>query len=186
MPDNVQTIDAGEQAPGEPEGRLADKRITPSADAVNLAMYRIWRTQNPAIIVGYGARNNMPEIIAFGEKLNAPIMTTFKAKGQISDEHPLAVGVLGKSGTPVSAHYMNTADLLIVFGASFSEHTGIDKNKAIIQVDNEQMALAKFHAVENPIWGDAGITAGLFTGKLAAYSQSTITGKQIAARKRMA
>ncbi len=183
VPDDVQTIDAGEQAPGEPGGRLSDKRIIPPDDAVNLAMYRIWRTQNPAIIVGYGARDNMPEIIEFAEKLKAPVLTTFKAKGQISDEHPLAVGVLGKSGTPVSAHYMNTADLLIVFGASFSQHTGIDKSKPIIQVDNEQMALAKFHAVDNPVWGDVGITAKLFSEKLADYSQSKITTKQIAKRK---
>lgn len=183
VPDDVQTLDAGNQAPGEPDGRLADTRITPSEDAVNLAMYRVWKTKKPAIIIGYGARNNMPEIIEFAEKLSAPVLTTFKAKGQISDTHPLAVGVLGKSGTPLSAHFMNTADLLIVFGASFSQHTGIDKNKPIIQVDNDQMALAKFHAVDNPVWGDVGITAKLFTEKLDNYSQSTITTEQIAARK---
>ena len=183
VPDDVQTIDAGEQAPGEPEGRLADKQITPSENAVNMAMYRIWKSQKPAIIVGYGARENMPEIIEFAEKLKAPVLTTFKAKGQIPDEHPLAVGVLGKSGTPVSAHYMNTADLLIVFGASFSQHTGIDNTKPIIQVDNEQMALAKFHAVDNPVWGDVGITAKLFSEKLADYSQSKIATEQILARK---
>ncbi|MGC9331320.1 MAG: thiamine pyrophosphate-binding protein [Bacteroidales bacterium] len=183
IPDDVQKLDAGIQAPGEPAGRLADIRITPSEDTVNEAMYRIWKTQKPAIIVGYGARNNMPEIIEFAEKLKAPILTTFKAKGQISDEHPLAVGVLGKSGTPLSAHFMNTADLLIVFGSSFSQHTGIDKSKPIIQVDNEQMALAKFHAVDNPIFGDAGITVKLFTKKLADNSQSVITTEQIARRK---
>jgi len=148
-----------------------------------MAMYRIWKSQKPAIIVGYGARGNMPEIIEFAEKLKAPVLTTFKAKGQIPDEHPLAVGVLGKSGTPVSAHYMNTADLLIVFAASFSQHTGIDNTKPIIQVDNEQMALAKFHAVDNPVWGDVGITAKLFSEKLADYSQSKIATEQIFTRK---
>ncbi|MBW6513419.1 MAG: CDGSH iron-sulfur domain-containing protein [Candidatus Syntrophosphaera sp.] len=183
VPDDVQTLDAGTQAPGEPDGRLSDTCIAPAQDAVNLAMYRIWRTRKPAVIVGYGARNSMPEIIEFAEKLRAPVLTTFKAKGQISDSHPLAVGVLGKSGTPLSAHFMNTADLLIVFGSSFSQHTGIDQSKPIIQVDNEQMALAKFHAVENPIWGDAGITARLFIEKLANYSLSTISTEQIAASK---
>jgi len=183
MPDDVQILDAGKSGPGLPEGRLADTRITPSEDAVNLAMYRIWKTKRPAVVVGYGARNNMEAIISFAEKLRTPVLTTFKAKGQISDNHPLAVGVLGKSGTPVSAHYMNTADLLIVFGASFSQHTGIDKNKPVIQVDFEQMALAKFHAVDNPIWGDVGITAKMFSEKLADYSQSEITTEQIAKRK---
>lgn len=183
MPDDVQTLDAGKSGPGEPDGRLADLRIVPSEDSVNLAMYRIWKAKRPAIIVGYGARNDMETIIAFAEKLRAPILTTFKAKGQIADSHPLAAGVLGKSGTPVSAYFMNSADLLIVFGASFSQHTGIDKSKPIIQVDFEQMALAKFHAVDNPIWGDVGMTATLFTEKLADYSQSEITVEEIAERK---
>jgi len=183
MPDDVQTLDAGESAPGLPDGRLADLKITPSEESINLAMYRIWKTKRPAIIVGYGARNDMEAIIAFAEKLQAPVLTTFKAKGQIADNHSLAVGVLGKSGTPVSAYYMNSADLLIVFGASFSQHTGIDKSKPIIQVDFEQMALAKFHAVDNPIWGDVGISATLFSEKLADYSQSVIKIEDIATRK---
>jgi len=184
IPDDVQTLDAGNKGPGSPDGRLADVRITPSEDSINLAMYRIWKTRRPAIIIGYGARNSMDEIITFAEKLRAPILSTFKAKGQIADSHPLAVGVLGKSGTPVSAYYMNSSDLLVVFGASFSQHTGIDKSKPIIQVDFEQMALAKFHAIENPIWGDVAITAKLFRENLAEYSQSEITVEDIAKRKK--
>ena len=183
LPDDVQTLDAGNSAPGSPEGRLADAHITPSEEAVHLAMYRIWKTKRPVIIVGYGARNDMEAVIALAEKLRAPLLTTFKAKGQISDNHPLAAGVLGKSGTPVSAHFMNTSDLLIVFGASFAQHTGIDASKPIIQVDFDPMALAKFHAVANPIWGDVGITARLMTEKLADWSQSEITVEEIAARK---
>ncbi|MDT8323193.1 MAG: thiamine pyrophosphate-binding protein [Bacteroidota bacterium] len=184
IPDDVQTLDAGVQAPGEPDGRLADTRITPAEDAVQLAMYRVWRAERPAVVVGYGARDDMSAIIEFATKLGAPVMTTFKAKGQISDAHPMAVGVLGRSGTPLSAHYMNTSDLLIVFGASFSQHTGIDKNIPIIQVDNDRMALAKFHAVENPIWGDVGITAEMFTERLGDSSQSTHTTDAIASRKK--
>jgi len=184
IPDDVQTQDAGNSGPGSPYGRLADLQITPPEESINLAMYRIWKSRRPAIIVGYGARNDMDKIIAFAEKLRSPVLTTFKGKGQIPDNHSLAAGVLGKSGTPLSAYFMNSADLLIVFGASFSQHTGIDKSKPIIQVDFEQIALAKFHAVDNPIWGDVGITANLFAEKLANYSQSEITVEEIAERKR--
>ncbi len=183
MPDDVQILDSGKSGPGLPDGRLADMRITPTEDSVNLAMYRIWKSKRPLIIVGYGARNDMDKIVSFAQSLKSPVCTTFKAKGQISDSHPLAAGVLGKSGTPVSAYYMNSADLLIVFGASFSQHTGIDKSKPIIQVDFEPMALAKFHSVDNPILGDVGITASLFSKKLGNYFQSEITIDEISKRK---
>ncbi len=184
FPDEVQTLDAGETGPGHPLGRLSDTKITPSDESVNLAMYRIFAAKRPVIIAGYGARDGMEAVIAFAEKLNAPVLTTFKAKGQISDLHPLGCGVLGRSGTPVSAWFMNQADLLIVFGASFAQHTGIDKNKPIIQVDFERMTLGKFHPVDTAIWGAIAITADLFSQKLSTEFHGTDFRDEIAERKK--
>ena len=55
------------------------------------------------VIVGHGTRFEMPAVLALAERLGAPILTTFKAKGLVSDRHPLGAGVLGRSGTPVAA-----------------------------------------------------------------------------------
>ena len=64
------------------------------------------------------------------------MLTTFKAKGLVPDTHPLGAGVLGRSGTPVASWLMNESDLLLVVGASFSNHTGIAPYKPIVQVDD--------------------------------------------------
>ena len=56
---------------------------------------------------------------------------------------------------------MNEADLLIVFGASFSNHTGITSYKPIVQVDYDPMTLGRFHSVTVPVWGEIGVTAHL-------------------------
>ena len=61
------------------------------------------------------------ELAALAERLGAPVLTTFKAKGLVSDNHPLGCGVLGRSGTPVASWLMNESDLLVVFGASFAQ-----------------------------------------------------------------
>ena len=45
---------------------------------------------------------------------------------------------------------MNEADLLLVLGASFSNHTGIYAGHPIIQVDFDPLQLGKFHAVDCP------------------------------------
>ena len=160
FPDEVQVIPADENAqPSTPDGRLAASDISPSQFATNNAAEKIAASRRPAIIVGYGARDSMNEVMALAERLNAPVLTTFKAKGQIADSHPLAAGVLGRSGTPIASWCMNEADLLIVFGASFSNHTGITPKKTIIQVDFDRMALGKFHAVDVLVWGEVGVTA---------------------------
>ena len=166
LPDEVQVLDAGTAGPGRRDGRLSETAITPPKPALDLALHRIARSKRPLIIVGYGARDGMAEVTALAEALNCPVITTFKAKGQIGDDHPLGGGVLGRSGTPVASWFMNQSDLLIVFGASFSHHTGIDSAKPIIQVDFDRMALGKFHAVDEAVWGDIGITAALMRDTL--------------------
>jgi len=116
------------------------------------------------------------EIIELAEKLGAPVLTTFKGKGLISDAHPNAAGVLGRSGTPVASWFMNEADLIIALGSSFANHTGIERSKPIIQVDFERMQLGKFHPVELPIWGEIGAFCAAVAPRL---SQAAGKGKQI-------
>lgn len=149
-----------------PQGRLTPQTITPPKEALDDALTRLRQAKRPVIIVGHGARFHMDRVISLAETLNAPVVTTFKAKGQISDAHPLGCGVLGRSGTPIASWFMNEADLLLVFGASFSNHTGITPKKPIIQVDFDAMALGKFHPVDVPVWGEIGVTAQLILDNL--------------------
>ena len=176
FPDEVQTVPAAEDAAaGTPSGRVGELEALPSADAVAAAAERIAQARQPAVIVGYGARDAMPAILSLADTLGAPVLTTFKAKGQVADDHPLAAGVLGRSGTPIASWFMNESDLLIVFGASFSDHTGIERKKPIIQVDFDPMALGKFHPVELPVLGGVGVTAAQIAAalpyKVAAQDQ---------------
>ncbi len=150
----------GEEAQ-TPEGRITPMNISPPRQMVSKAVGMLADSKMPAIIVGHGARFHMKVITAFAEKLNCPVITTFKAKGQISDHHALGCGVLGRSGTPIASWFMNESDLLIVFGASFSNHTGITPKKPIIQVDYDPTALSKFHKVDAALWGEISETLAL-------------------------
>ena len=137
-------------------------------------------------VVGHGARFDMPAVIGLAEALGAPVLTTFKAKGVISDRHPLGAGVLGRSGTPVASWLMNESDLLVVFGASFSNHTGIASYKPIIQVDYDPMALGRFHPVTVPVLGHVGVTARLLADGVAAMAADRRDLGRPAARRRRA
>ncbi len=160
VPNEVQTVLAGEARAGSPSGRLPDLHVGPPREAVGRAVELLRGAARPVIVVGHGARFEMAPVIALAERLGAPVLTTFKGKGLIADDHPLAAGVLGRSGTPVASWLMNEADLLLVFGASFSTHTGIAPYKPTIQVDLDPMTLGKFHAVTVPVLGEIGRTAG--------------------------
>ncbi|MDH3295905.1 MAG: thiamine pyrophosphate-binding protein [Acidimicrobiia bacterium] len=159
FPDEVQVIPAGDAAAGRPEGRTGSRTILPPTEVLDQAVDRIAQAVRPVIIMGNGARFETAPIIALAEQIGAPVATTFKAKGLIPDSHPLACGALGRSGTPIASWFMNEADLLVVFGASFSNHTGIAPYKPTIQVDYDPFALGRFHAVDLPMQADVGVAA---------------------------
>ncbi len=162
FPDEVQVLKApkGVRVRG-PEGRITGMEISPPKAALDQAIGLLNNSRRPVIIVGHGARFSMDKIVNFAEKLNAPVLTTFKGKGLIPDSHPLGCGVLGRSGTPIASWFMNEADLLCVFGASFSNHTGITPKIPTIQIDFDAEALSKFNPVTVALWGEIGVTVDL-------------------------
>jgi len=174
FPDEVPKMAADEKVRiGTPGGRVARQEIVPPKASVDQAVELLEGAKRPVIIVGHGARFHMQGIIELAEMLSCPIVTTFKAKGLISDDHPLAAGVLGRSGTPVASWVMNESDCLLVFGASFSNHTGITPKKPTIQIDFDPMALGKFFAVDVPVWGEIGETCGILVERLLNKGGST-------------
>jgi thiamine pyrophosphate-dependent acetolactate synthase large subunit-like protein/nitrite reductase/ring-hydroxylating ferredoxin subunit len=184
FPNDVQTLPAEDAEAGSPTGLVPDLRVGPPAEAVERSLALIRGAERPVIVVGHGARFEMQPVIELAERLDAPVLTTFKGKGLIADDHPLAAGVLGRSGTPIASWLMNEADLLLVFGASFSTHTGIASYKPIVQVDFDPMALGKFHPVTVPVLGEIGRTAEELRGGLEGAALAAIDQRaDIAARR---
>jgi thiamine pyrophosphate-dependent acetolactate synthase large subunit-like protein len=183
FPDDVQTVPAPDEPAGGPAGRLTALDITPPRSQLDAALALMRGAGRPVFIVGHGAREDMDAITALAERLHAPVITTFKAKGQIADAHPLAAGVLGRSGTPVASWLMNEADLLVVLGASFSNHTGIYPRKPIVQVDFDPLQLGKFHAVTAPVLGQLSVTCELFASELGDDLAAGDQRPDVAARR---
>jgi thiamine pyrophosphate-dependent acetolactate synthase large subunit-like protein/nitrite reductase/ring-hydroxylating ferredoxin subunit len=172
FPDEVQKLPANKEAAPRPmAGRVANPRIIPPTEELEKAVEMLQGAQRPGIIVGNGGRPFADQIIALAEKIDAPIITTFKAKGTIPDDHPLACGVLGRSGTPIASATMTRSDVLLVLGASFSNHTSITKKRPIIQVDFDRMTLGKFHEVHLPLWGEIGVTVDILAERLSQASR---------------
>jgi thiamine pyrophosphate-dependent acetolactate synthase large subunit-like protein/nitrite reductase/ring-hydroxylating ferredoxin subunit len=183
LPDEVQELPVTDrEPPSSPIGRVADDHVTPPAASIEDALALIEQARRPVIVVGHGVRFEMASVLALAEAVDAPVLTTFKAKGQVSDRHPLGAGVLGRSGTPVASWLMNESDLLVVFGASFSNHTGIAPYKPIVQVDFDPMALGRFHPVTVPVLGHAGVTAALLLERLHPNAERVNQRSDVAER----
>jgi pyruvate oxidase len=167
LPDEVQAQPSDAPA-AAPDGRYSDRLVRPDEGALARAAKLVLEARRPVLVAGHGARGAEAEVTDLAERLNAPVLTTFRAKGLVPDTHPLGAGVLGRSGTPVASWLMNESDLLVVVGASFSHHTGIAPYKPIVQIDDTPASIGRFDAVTASVLGDAAVTVAALTQAVAA------------------
>ncbi len=185
LPDEVQVQPAQDVGAGGPTGRVSNMSVAPPAESLNEAVAKIKNAKRPIIILGAGSRFCRQPVIELAEHIGAPVATTFKAKGLIPDSHSLGCGVLGRSGTPIASWFMNESDLVITFGASFSQHTGIAPYKPIVQVDFDPMAIGRFHSVDVSVLGEVGVTAELMKQQVekgASDKQRASIEEEVASR----
>ena len=184
FPDDVQT-QPNDAPAATPSGRMSRPVVKPSDADVEDAVDIISNARRPIIIIGHGAWEARDPIVSLAVALGAPVVTTFKGKGLIADNHPNAGGVLGRSGTPIASWFMNECDLQIVLGASFSNHTGINRAKPTIQVDYERMQLGKFHPVTLPIWGEIGAFCDAIASRVSRHVDAPDQISELAERWKM-
>ena len=89
----------------------------PMLDAARAALAG---SRRPLVIVGLDAMNDCagPALTAFAEKFGAGVITTYKAKGLINEDHPLSLGAAGLS--PLADKHLlplvAQADLILCLG----------------------------------------------------------------------
>lgn len=117
VPISVADAQVPEQAPAY---RAPASATSPAGD--DLAKARLWleRAERPVMIVGVDALNQRAEqsVIEFAEDHNIPVITTYKAKGILPEDHALSLGGAGLS--PLADQHLlpfvQSADLIICLG----------------------------------------------------------------------
>jgi pyruvate oxidase len=158
VPVNVQALPVLPNAKtAETEGRLPDMRLMPHAELIDAAVDSINAAEQPVVIAGYGARGQRESILRIAEKMDAPIATTYRAKGVIPEDHDLALGVMGDIGTDPAKRVVYGADLLLVVGCSYSDKTAIPSRIKQVQIDLNPMMIGRKFPVHVGLVGDAGM-----------------------------
>lgn len=140
----------------ERETCLADVTMAPTDEAVRAAAAAIDAAVHPVILAGIGAAGASDALLDLAKTLEAPIVTTFRAKGILPDDNEWMAGVHGPLGTAHARTLVKDTDLLIACGAGFSDFTGIPREKRVVQIDIDPLQLGK-HPFVAAVWGDCAI-----------------------------
>jgi pyruvate oxidase/acetolactate synthase-1/2/3 large subunit len=152
IPNDIQKIPY--DAPVKPfTGNLANQAIKQALTQIMRAVKVIDDSVRPVIIAGFGSMGQGDNIIKLAEKINSPIVTTFRGKGIVDEDHPLYMGSHGTIGSTAASELVQKADLLIVLGSSFSDQTQIPE-KRTVQIDINPLMIAKKYPVEVGLVGN--------------------------------
>jgi pyruvate oxidase len=154
------------------EHYLTKPSILPDDSEIEKAVNLINHAKKPVILAGWGAFGNGEVILRFSEKIKAPIITTFRAKGIIPEDNPWVLGILGNVGSPFTRKVVNDADLLITLGVGFSRLTSVPVEKHLVQVDIDPMKLGK-HRFEVALWGDCKLVVPKILEKVNANPENS-------------
>ncbi|MDV2480507.1 thiamine pyrophosphate-binding protein [Methanoculleus sp. Wushi-C6] len=161
---------------------LAEVRVAPTEEAVRAAVEAIDAAARPVILAGFGAMHAAGAVADLAEAVRAPIVTTFRAKGILPDDHAWVAGVHGPLGTPHARSLVAASDLVIACGASFSDLTGIPGEKPAVQIDIDPLQLGK-HPLAAGVWGDCATALPLIVERVRPREE-TGTRAWLAEQKR--
>ena len=80
-------------------------------------------SKKPLILVGGGALNASDEITKLVQKSDFPLVSTLMGIGTFPSENNLYMGMIGINGAQAANTVLNNCDLLISFGAAFSDRS---------------------------------------------------------------
>lgn len=113
-------------------------------DALNQVREMVAASEKPLILAGAGVlwSHAAFDLQIFAEKYQIPVATTYPARGVISEDHPLSLGLIGLRGTPAANFAGKNADLVLALGCRLSERTrkGLGQGP-VIQVNLDQAVL---------------------------------------------
>ena len=115
--------------------------------------------QSPTLILGGGCKHASAEALRLAEQLNAVVVTTFAAKGVVSEDHSLSIGA--NLLHPPVLDFLKEADTVLAVGTHLSETDiwsrggDIEFDGNLIRVDLEPGQIYRNAMPEIGIIGDA-------------------------------
>ncbi len=164
LPNDVQKLPHEEEIQSF-EGRIPSLAFAVEDVLIEKAARLINEAERPVIVAGFGARGQGNKLHALADKISAPIVTTFRAKGVVDESYPLCMGCHGDLGSTASAELVGKADLLIVIGSSFSDLTHLPK-KRMIQIDINMKNIARRYPAEVGLLGNSAVLIPKLTEKV--------------------
>ncbi len=155
LPENIAKVETDKRPLKVQSARVPDppvQKIQQAAEVISAADY-------PIVMAGNGVVRHQAcrELVAFAEKLNLPVATTFMAKGAIPFSHSHSLGAVGLQAHDYVACGFDRADVIICVGFDMVEYHPYlwhqDGDRKIIHIDSQPAEVDEHYMLEVGVTG---------------------------------
>lgn len=119
------------------------------------------RAKRPLLYIGNGAAAAAGDVLLLAERLEAPVATTFTAKGVFPESHPLALWPgFGAAAPPFARALASECHATLAIGCRFAEvgtgSYGLEPPRPLVHVDIDPAVLNRNFEADIALAGDAG------------------------------
>ena len=172
LPENIASMQVEDKEPLRVQSARAplppEDKLQQAADLISAASF-------PLVMAGNGVVRGHADqaLVAFSEKLNLPVATTFMAKGTIPFSHDHCLGAVGLAATDYISCGFDRADVVICVGYDIVEYHphlwNKNKDAKIVHIEYSAAEVHEHYIVECGVVGDIaqalGAIANLATPK---------------------
>ena len=129
--------------------------FSPAESDLDEASRLIDAGKSVVLFVGFGAHSARVEIIALAEKLNAPIVHTYRALDLYPFDHPLVIGGLGLIGSKAGYEAIHSCDVLVMIGSDYPYTEFLPQKAKVVQIDERASAIGRRLSVTQAVVGSS-------------------------------
>ncbi|KUO51652.1 MAG: hypothetical protein APF76_13505 [Desulfitibacter sp. BRH_c19] len=155
-----------------PEAPFINTRAQSTDQVIGEAAAKINQFKKPAILAGKGAVGQSEKVLAFAEKLSAPIILTSVVKGEFQYDHSLVLGGLGDGGSEAATNILNKADVVLEIGANWWPESYLAEGITIIKIDSNPATLAGGQPIAFGLVGDIATILDKLIPQITASSDA--------------
>ncbi|MFJ8787827.1 pyruvate dehydrogenase [Streptomyces sp. NPDC102462] len=115
------------------------------------------------VFCGRGVAGAHAEVMAFAEKVKAPVGHALRGKEHIQYDNPYDVGMSGLLGYGSAYEAMHECDLLLLLGTDFPYTDFLPRHVRTVQVDVQPERLGRRTPLDLAVWGDVRETLRCLT-----------------------
>ncbi|GAB2997288.1 pyruvate dehydrogenase [Streptomyces pseudoechinosporeus] len=139
-----------------PAIRPAEEELARLTELVNAA-------EKVTVFCGRGVEGAHAEVMAFAEKVKAPVGHALRGKEHIQYDNPFDVGMSGLLGYGAAYEAMHECDLLLLLGTDFPYTDFLPRHVRTVQVDVQPERLGRRTQLDFAVWGDVRETLRCLT-----------------------